>query len=386
MSTHASDAQLDATLRTLDPADQTLTADQMAGKDALLAGLLKAPDASSGSAVIPRAGTTITDIRRGRRHLRWAVPAAAAAALVGVMTVYGGPGGQSPAYASWTPGPTVVDAETRAKAESACRASISESTGRLGDSGSDPSTAPTTRPEDFRTVAAERRGSFMLLAMAADDGSTQACFFDAGKPDRVAGAGGSLATAGSEPPKTLAPAQIEAAGGGMSSGPEGTYATAQGRVGADVTGVTLRTAGQTVQATVSNGWFAAWWPATWVGANAATPPIAYDVTLRDGRIVKDVPDGFMNLPHLDPTGIGGIGLGGGAGEDGTSVSTVTGYAGRDVTSVTVREGMTEITSPVTDGVFYVELPAAGNAEPHPKYDLTLKDGHVLRDQIPVADS
>ena len=48
MSTHASDAQLDATLRTLDPADQTLTADQMAGKDALLAGLLKAPDASSG--------------------------------------------------------------------------------------------------------------------------------------------------------------------------------------------------------------------------------------------------------------------------------------------------------------------------------------------------
>jgi len=137
---------------------------------------------------------------------------------------------------------------------------------------------------------------------------------------------------------------------------------------------------------VSNGSFTAWWPATWVGANAATPPIAYDVTLRDGRIVKDVPDGFMNLPHLDPTQIGGIGLGGGAGEDGTSVSTVTGYAGRDVTSVTVREGMTEITSPVTDGVFYVELPAAGNAEPHPKYDLTLKDGHVLRDQIPVADS
>ena len=41
----------------------------------------------------------------------------------------------------------------------------------------------------------------------------------------------------------------------------GTYSLAEGRTGADVTGVTLTLDdGSTVQATVGNGWFVAWWP------------------------------------------------------------------------------------------------------------------------------
>jgi hypothetical protein len=45
-----------------------------------------------------------------------------------------------------------------------------------------------------------------------------------------------------------------------------------GRVGPDVTGVTLVLAdGSTVEATVANGWFAAWWPGRWSG-NHMVPP------------------------------------------------------------------------------------------------------------------
>jgi hypothetical protein len=49
----------------------------------------------------------------------------------------------------------------------------------------------------------------------------------------------------------------------------GAYSLAEGRTGVDVTGVTLTLDdGSSVQATVGNGWFVAWWPGSQVVKSA----------------------------------------------------------------------------------------------------------------------
>lgn len=70
-----------------------------------------------------------------------------------------------------------------------------------------------------------------------------------------------------------------------------------GRIGADVVGVTLHTERLTVVATVKGGWFAAWWP------GRALKPVqphagetlrlgeafTVDLTLADGTVIHDAP-------------------------------------------------------------------------------------------------
>lgn len=289
----STDAQLDTALRSLDVAARELGPDQVARKDALLqallaetpAGHLPAPrtDVPPQTAVVPRAD--------GGRHrvVRWLVPAAAAAGLATVFAVTGGPGG-SRAYASWSATPQPVDTATRATAERACRDNLRTDLERMArDVPAEHQ--PTTNPDALRTVVADKRGAFLFLAMSGPDGSTQQCFLRAGDPSRVDGATGGLATKDSAAPAPLRPGQVEWWGGGKSSGPEGTYAFTTGRVGPGVTGVTIRTAGQSIQATVTGGSFAAWWPAAEASPNAPGPTEAYDLTLADGRVVKDAPNG-----------------------------------------------------------------------------------------------
>lgn len=301
-----SDRQLDAALRALDAADDRLDADQLRRKDALLDDLLAgrphagdpagpARERAADDALASRVETAAIDSpgtlapvvelrgRRLRRVARWMLPAAAAAGLVGALTLGGQ--GDRPAYASWTPTPTPVTGATLTGAERACRAAMAEQQSHMDELPAQ--LRPTTRPETARTVVAERRGDYLFLAMATADGSTAECFFDADAPDRVEGMTGSASTSASPPPVTLRGAQFEAPGAGMSSGPEGTYAFTQGRVGPDVAGLTLRTEGRTVQATVSDGHFAAWWPSAAKPGAGAMPDIAYDVRRADGTVLRD---------------------------------------------------------------------------------------------------
>lgn len=400
MTTHLDDDRLDVALRDLDAADRDLTAEQTSRKDALLASLLAGErdrrPATTGTTLptpVPHSvPTTLTRSqaahvvgrRRARRStVRWAIPAAAAAALVGVMTVWGGPGGNAPAYASWTAGPMPVDGADLATAESACRENVAEALGRTGE---DPTTRPTATPESFRTVASERRGDFLFLAMASSDGSTTTCFYDAAKPSEVRGSSAGLSTQGSPPPTSLAPNEIESNGGGMSSGPEGTYSFAEGRVGAEVAAVTVKSEGREVRATVADGWFVAWWPSAETAPNAPSPVVTYDVTSRDGTVERDVPDPLTARTELGPREIGDIASGGGVSEGGGSVVTVSGSAGADVASVTVRDGDRAVTAQVTDGTFLAEWPGDSDTTPELTYDVTLEDGTTLRDQKPVVEN
>jgi hypothetical protein len=64
-------------------------------------------------------------------------------------------------------------------------------------------------------------------------------------------------------PATIAAGQIQPGGGGARDSAGNALTLVDGRTGAGVTAVTIeRSDGSSVQATVSNGWYLAWWPGT----------------------------------------------------------------------------------------------------------------------------
>ena len=73
----------------------------------------------------------------------------------------------------------------------------------------------------------------------------------------------------SQAPASVAPGQIESNGGGTRDADGNALTLVDGRTGADVTAVTIdRSDGSSVQATVANGWYLAWWPGTVAAADA----------------------------------------------------------------------------------------------------------------------
>jgi hypothetical protein len=70
-------------------------------------------------------------------------------------------------------------------------------------------------------------------------------------------------------PATVAADQINLGGGGMRDSAGNALTLVSGRAGAGVTAVTIeRSDGSSVEATVADGWYLAWWPGTVAATNA----------------------------------------------------------------------------------------------------------------------
>jgi hypothetical protein len=94
----------------------------------------------------------------------------------------------------------------------------------------------------------------------------------------------------SQAPASVAAGQIQSSGGGTRDSAGNALTLVDGRTGAGVTAVTVdRSDGSSVQATVANGWYLAWWP----GAVAATKA---EVTTASGTSTV----AFPSLPALSP--------------------------------------------------------------------------------------
>jgi hypothetical protein len=173
------------------------------------------------------------DYRPRRRH-RPALPAlgalgvsATAAAVVAVVTLASS---AAPAFAGWSPTPTRPAAGQLAAAEQACSTNLG--TPRLTD----------TRGPYTASIYADATSSHLCLQ------------------------GGSLSIASSNSGSSQAEVragQIELAGSGMKNSSGQALTLVDGRIGASVTSVTIdRSDGSSIQATVSGGWYLAWWPGT----------------------------------------------------------------------------------------------------------------------------
>lgn len=192
-----------------------------------------------------------------RRPARPAVLAGAAAA--GVVAVAGAavvwwPAPQA-AYASWTAVPSAVTpaaAETDAQQCETVAHGIAE--------GAD---GPHVEDVPISPVLAERRGDYTYVLLAGD-GAAGECLVttQASGATDVVGADAVLASVPDEP----AAREVSTAEAGTASWSEGdtgdgALTSAYGRAGTDVASVSLvTTAGERVEATVQDGWWAVWAP------------------------------------------------------------------------------------------------------------------------------
>lgn len=165
----------------------------------------------------PRSG------RLASRRTVGALGLSGAAATAGAAIVLGS--SAAPAFAGWTVSPTAPRPGQLAAAQQQC----------------DAAGAP---------VLTDTRGPYTASIYA--DGST--C---------VEGNGIGINASGSGATSSVPARTIELNGTGESDSEGHALTMVDGRIGAGVTGVTVtRSDGSSVQATVKNGWYLAWWPGT----------------------------------------------------------------------------------------------------------------------------
>ena len=121
-------------------------------------------------------------------------------------------------------------------------------------------------------------------------------------------------------PVSVAAGQIQFRGGGTRDSAGNALTLVDGRAGAGVTAVTIdRSDGSSVQATVTDGWYLAWWPGTVTATNA-------EVTTASGTSTVAFPSTPALSAPACPSGAhcaSGYSYGGGGGAASTGQSSMT---------------------------------------------------------------
>jgi hypothetical protein len=298
MSRAKFEENIDARLRSLDRAPR-IDDDDRVRQAALLDRLLASdPTVADDSPRARMIELLPTAPRRGRRNLSLIAAAAVLAAAALVLPVRG----TEFAVASWTPRPTAVTSNEAAQAVAACQDRI----GTIGGGGG--------KAGELSQRLVERRGEWVLVLLDratpenGQYGGECIVYLPAGSGEqpRVVAAG--AGSGGGYAPPT---GHQLMEGGVAQFGPDDglasrllraprlaeTVSATSGRVGPDVVAVTIHAGGRTVEASIVNGTYAAWWPGTAFnpatldapsGRGGPEPAITYDVTLRDGTVLQDV--------------------------------------------------------------------------------------------------
>lgn len=265
------DLALDQRLRALDvaPADEPI---DRVRQDQLLETLLSEND------------------QRPLRRLAWIGVAAAAVAAAAVV-VPATTGGQ-PAFAGWT---SETGAAAPADAEAMRAACLDQVGDTVGGDG-----APEMATSTLTTRLADRRGDWVSVLLTGTGTDryqfTVACLGrlpsgSSGDPKDVTHAlsgGGGFAAPGGHDLVEGSMAEFTVGGGFLGLGRSARAATTHGEVGPEVTAVTLHAGGESIEASVDGGTYAAWWPGRLFASADAEPTVRYDVTLRDGTVLYDV--------------------------------------------------------------------------------------------------
>lgn len=228
-----------------------------------------------GDATSPEyAGGRATRTPRRSRWVTRALPIAAAAAALAVFSpsLYS----DDSAFASWTAQPAAPSVEDVAHAGRLC----SEFWTNGGFSQDLP---------DLKVVLAEQRGDWTYTVMTTSDDQFVDCMLqlDRGLIGNLmglefnSGAGGLTQLS----PQAPDPEQVEAVSyGGTSNSSDAVVLSVSGRAGEQVQSIVAHTPSTgDVQATVQDGYWAAWWPAVFDPGNGPQMDgLAFTVTLRDG--------------------------------------------------------------------------------------------------------
>ncbi|HEX4484213.1 MAG TPA: hypothetical protein VH081_10540 [Solirubrobacteraceae bacterium] len=172
--------------------------------------------------------------RIGKLPAIGALTAAGTAAAVAALVTVGS--SAAPAFAGWNATPTAPAPGQLAQAAQSCGQDLGN------------------------PVLTDSRGPY-TAAIYADSTTGDVC---------LSGNGVSMSSSSSsQAPTSVAAGQIQSNGGGTRDSAGNALTLVDGRTGAGVTAVTIdRSDGSSVQATVSNGWYLAWWPGTVAATNA----------------------------------------------------------------------------------------------------------------------
>jgi hypothetical protein len=265
--------RIDSVLRSLDAAVAGLTA----GEQERAAETLERIVATAPSLGAPQQAAR-TPARRSRRRLVL-VPAAAIMLIVGWAVAQGSRGGGA-AYASWSATPASVASDELAAAASACRHRLHGS---------------SINADKAKLVLAERRGDHVALLYRTDDPDMSgACLVHNPKGstdvDNV-----EMGVGGSTGPAQKAPARGYTQGTIAQFGETQVASITDGAVGDAVKGVTIHAGTLTVNASVQNGRYTAWWPGSAFESGPPKPSgeggprvmLTYDLSLTDGTVIHN---------------------------------------------------------------------------------------------------
>lgn len=250
---------VDTMIRSLDPAPTHLTPAQRERAAASLERLVATAPGPS-----PR-------VRRRVRPLL-VLPTAAVALAAGVLML---PRGERIAFTSWTPTPKPLTAGELALVAPVCKDKLA------GDS---------LDLDRARLALAERRGEFVALLYRTEDPDMAGSCIVHNRPgtdelDAVsAGVGGGGGPALRPQPRAYTQGAFHQTR---------DVTVTDGGVGSEVRGVTIHALGFTVQASVRDGRYVAWWPGKAfreVRMGDTTEPqlaVTYDLTLVDGTVIRN---------------------------------------------------------------------------------------------------
>jgi hypothetical protein len=234
------------------------------------------------------------DYHPRRRRIRMlpaigALGATAVAAAVGAIVTLGS--NAAPAFAGWRPTPSTPAPGELARAAQACGQGLGS------------------------PVLTDSRGPY-TASIYADSTTSDVC---------LSGNGVSMSSRStSRAPASVAAGHIQLDGGGTRDSAGNALTLVDGRTGADVTAVTIqRNDGSSVQATVANGWYLAWWPGTAAARNA-------EVATASGTSTVAFPSAPALPPPSCPSGdhcAGGYSFGSGRGSASGAASPPSSSAG-----------------------------------------------------------
>lgn len=242
------------------------------------------------------------DYKPRQRRIR-RLPAVGALGTVGgagiVAAVVSLSAGAAPAFAGWQATPTTPSSGQLAQAAQACGQGLGT------------------------PVLTDSRGPY-TASIYSESNTTDVCL--SGNDVTMSS---SFTSAQAAP--TLSPGSITLNGGATRDAAGNALTLADGRAASDVTAVTIELSdGSTVQATVSGGWYMAWWPG--------------DTTAKDAVITSSSGTSTVPFPAAPsgpscPTGAicsNGFGSGSGAGSGETSVTETGGSTGFSSVKVSKR--------------------------------------------------
>ncbi len=210
-----------------------------------------------------------------RKIARWVlIPVVVAALAAALIVLPWGIDGHR-AYATWTPVPVPLTAAEIDLVGAACNNELRH--------------YQRVDLNKARLALAERRGEYVAMLYRVENPETSASCLTRNLPGTDDVDDVNTGVAGSDGPAAAAPAGTFTQGALTDSG---EVSMVDGAVGSDVVALTVHAGEFTTQATVNNGRWVAWWPGpalVWISKTETRDLMTYDLTLRDGTVIKDAP-------------------------------------------------------------------------------------------------